>query len=172
MLGVAFLRSIIREIELTRGKVAIVDDDMFDELNRHKWYAAWIDGHWYAMRIGPRPKRHKISMARTIMDAQPGELVDHRDNEATLDNRRSNLRICTASQNAANSKKRANCSSKYKGVYWHKPSGKWLVQIGIHGKRIHLGYFDNEDDAGRAYNRAAIEQWGEFARTSMNKIDK
>ena len=104
-------------------------------------------------------------MHRLIMGAQPGQLIDHK-NRKGLDNQRGNLRFCTRSQNQANAKKRAG-SSRYKGVTWDKHWDKWRAMIGVRSKRFHLGYFDDEDDAGRAYNRAATEYFGEFARPNV-----
>jgi len=155
----------MKEIELTQGKVALVDDGIFEELSKYKWYARWDGWHWYAMRKGA--KQHTLSMARVVMGAKPGEMVDHRDNEATLDNRRSNLRICTGAQNQANRTKQDGCSSKYKGVCWNR--GKWQVRIWVHGRCISLGRFakSKEDDAGRAYNVAALLHFGEFARLNI-----
>ena len=164
----------MREIELTQGQMALVDDEDFEELNQHKWHATWDGRHFYAVRTvryGPRSegKHDTIIMARVIMGAQPGEQVDHRDNEATLNNQRANLRICTHAQNMANSKKIAGCSSKYKGVCWYGQYGKWQAYIMVNYKMIHLGYFakDKEDDAGRAYNVAALLHFGKFARLNI-----
>jgi len=159
----------MREIELTQGKVALVDDADYERINRHQWYTFRTGRHWYAARQSPTVggNRHTIYMAREIMVAQSDEWVDHKNNEATLDNRHSNLRICTNSQNQANSKKRAGCSSKHKGVSWNKGTNKWMAYIKVHSKRIYLGLFDDEDDAGRAYSVAAFKHFGEFARTNM-----
>ena len=160
----------MKEILLTRGKKALVDDADFERLNKHKWQAVWDGGHWYAMHtVRDNGKTHTIYMAREIMGAQPGEIVDHRENEATLNNQRDNLRICTHSQNQMNRKKRAGCSSRYKGVYWREDVGKWRVYIWAHGKQIALGHFDKEkeDDAGRVYNMAAILHFGEFAHLNV-----
>jgi len=159
----------MKEIELTQDKVARVDDADFEELNKHKWRAMWDGNTWYARRHSPRDingKRHIIYMHRQIMGAQSGQEVDHRDRDG-LNNRRrgpdGNLRLCTRGQNNANAKKRAGCSSQYKGVTWYKQADKWMAYIKTYGKQIHLGYFDDEIEAALAYNEAAIEHFGEFA---------
>ena len=98
-----------------------------------------------------------------------GKGIDHRDMNG-LNNQRSNLRFCTLSQNAMNRRKRENTSSIYKGVYFNNQRGKkWKAQIRINGKQIHLGLFDFEVDAARAYNMKAIELFCEFA--NLNIID-
>ena len=80
------------------------------------------------------------------------------------------VRIATASQNGANCRKwNKETSSKYKGVYWNTGCNKWLAKIGVNRRRIHLGVFENEKDAAKAYNKAAIEYFGEFAK--LNVID-
>ena len=160
----------MREIALTRGQVTLVDDDMYEELNCHKWHAAWDHKHWYAARWAPtiNGKRHKLYMHRVITDAQPGQDVDHEDRDG-LNNRRDNLRLCTSSQNNANSRKRVGCSSRYKGVTWHKQTSKWQAQIKAQRTQIYLGLFDDEWEAALSYNEAATEHFGEFAR--LNRIE-
>jgi len=156
----------MKEIELSQGQVTLVDDDMFEELNEHTWYAMWEGRHWYAVRKSPSidGKQHTIYMHRVVTNAQPGQQVDHA-NRNGLHNWRANLRLCTGTQNRANSKKRAGCSSKYKGVCWDKHAGKWMAQIRVSGEQIYLGYFVNEIEAAFAYNKAATKHFGEFARS-------
>jgi len=91
------------------------------------------------------------------------ERVDHINGNG-LDNRRCNLRLCEHKQNMANQGSRKNTSSKYKGVTFYKRDQKWQAKISPNGKTIHLGYFDSEIEAAKAYNRKAVEVFGEFAR--------
>ena len=155
----------MREIELTQGKVTLVDDADYEWLSSWKWCANTNGSrsHWYARRnCYDGPHRTTVRIHRVIMDAQPGEQVDH-INRNGLDNRRENLRICSHSENQHNAAKRRGCSSRYKGIYWHKGHGKWVAQVGLTGSRHHLGYFVNEIDAAHAYDDAARELHGEFA---------
>jgi len=91
----------------------------------------------------------------------PPNHIDH-INGVRDDNRIVNLRPATSSQNRRNSK--CSSGSGRKGVYWYKPTGKWAASICIGGKNKYLGYFENIDDAADAYRRAAVENYGEFAR--------
>ena len=91
--------------------------------------------------------------------------VDHWNGDG-LDNRRRNLRAATPSQNQHNRRKRLGCSSRFKGVHWHKRHGKWAAKIRIDGRQLHLGYFPVERDAAAAYNLAANQEFGEFALTN------
>jgi hypothetical protein len=115
-------------------------------------------------------------MHRVIMNAPADRFVDHKHGEG-LDNRKENLRIVTCAQNQYNRRKMTTrqTSSKYKGVYFRKNYKKYCAQIRYKGKRMHLGYFDNETDAAKAYDEAAKKLFGEFARLnfpneSQNKI--
>ncbi len=101
-------------------------------------------------------------MHRQIMNAPPGMDVDHQDHN-TLNNQRANLRVCTRTQNNANSRKRNGCTSRFKGVYWYRERKRWLVQITTAGRTNTLGYFEDEVEAACAYNAAALEQFKEFA---------
>lgn len=153
----------MKEIPLTRGRVALVDDLDFGELNEHKWYAMrHLSGTFYAKRSVPQVdgKRGSVLMHRQILGAQPGEDVDHRNSDG-LDNQRANIRRCTRTQNNANARKRPGTSSRFKGVC--KRGCKWEARINIAGKRWGLGRFDDEFDAALAYNVAALDEWHEFA---------
>jgi len=159
----------MRKIKLTQGKVALVDDADFEWLNKFNWCAMNNHGRgWYAVRSArdANGKRYGIYMHRQIAGARPGQRADHKDGNG-LHNWQANLRICTRSQNHANSQKQAGCSSQYKGVHWNKWHGKWQVQIMVRGKALWLGYFDDELMAARAYNKTAQEHFGEFARLNV-----
>jgi hypothetical protein len=152
-----------KTIELTQGKFAIVDDEDFEWLNQWKWCAHFEKTHWYAIR-SIRPKNSKpeqVRMHRIIINTPKDLLVDH-INHNSLDNRKENLRVCTIAQNQYNQTARL-ASSKYKGVSWQKVARKWKVEIIKNRKCFHVGLFENEIDAAKAYNVKAKELFGEFA---------
>jgi hypothetical protein len=158
-----------REIQLTRGKVAVVDDEDYALVCGVPWVAAEKRGKFYAQRsVGPRGARKTVAMARLIMNAGPGLVVDHRDGN-TLDNRRANLRLATNAQNVANQRRARPAASGFKGVrhrhHW-KLKKPWCAEIDANGKHIHLGYFATAEEAAAAYDRAAVEHFGEFASTN------
>lgn len=159
----------MRQIELTQGKVGLVDDNDYAGLNQVRWCAHKNQGSWYAVRSSPRGSiagKHTILMHRVILDAKPSQDIDHIDGNG-LNNQRGNLRFCTDSENQCNSKKRRGCSSQYKGVAWNRGNGKWMAYIRVLGKRIHLGYFEEEEDAAKVYDAAAVEHFRQFARPNM-----
>lgn len=138
-------------IELTQGQVAKVDDEDYEEINNHIWYAWWSEDtkSFYAVRNeGKRGSRTSIKMAREIMNAPPNLLVDHINGD-TLDNRKENLRIVTRRQNAQNIHKRK--SSKYPGVHWDAVNAKWCAKLKVGDKHIWLGRHSIESDAYNAY---------------------
>jgi len=92
--------------------------------------------------------------------------VDHIDGN-TINNMLSNLRWATLHENQGNRSKQENTSSKYKGVYFCKKIKKWKAEIRINGKKKYLGFFKNEEDAGRAYDEKAREHFGEFAKLNF-----
>lgn len=155
----------MREIELTKGKKAIVDDEDYELLKNHTWCATESTkaGHYYARAyINLRP----VYMHRLIMQVSDRDIfVDHR-NRNTLDNRRENLRICTRGQNRSNSKSTEFTRSNFRGV--EKLSKSFSAHISVDGKRIHLGSFETDIEAAIAYNKAALQYKGEFA--TLNEI--
>lgn len=106
-------------------------------------------------------------MHRLILDCSPSTLVDHRDGNG-LNNVRSNLRLATSRQNAMNRSKWKNSDSRFKGV--HRDGKRWRAIITLNGKRIHLGCFSSDEEAASAYNKAAMANYGEFAK--LNVIEK
>ncbi len=107
-------------------------------------------------------------MHRQIMNAPAGLVVDHIDGNG-LNNRKSNLRVCTQGQNSLNSRPRRNCSSRYKGVSFYKRDKIWQAQIFYNFRTINIGRFDDEVEAALAYDRKAEELFGEFAYLNFRK---
>ena len=116
-------------------------------------------------------KKFKVAaLHRLIMCAADGEIVDH-INHNTLDNRKSNLRICTNTENMRNSRvyKTSGKTSQYKGVHWRNDCNKYRAAIRVEKKLINLGNFEKEETAALEYNKAAIKYFGEFA--NINKLN-
>lgn len=156
------------ELPLTKGYIAFIDP-VDSDLAEFKWTAN-VDsknGVVYVHRHKPKTrsnmKLHRVIMARILgRDLLPGERVDHWDHNG-LNNRRSNLRLATPSQNAINSRLAQNNTSGFKGVSWYKKTQKWKAQISFRGKRLGLGYFVSPQEAYAAYCEAAIRLYGNFA---------
>lgn len=155
--------SAMKEITLTQNKIALVDDEDYALVSQFKWHACYDkskDG-WYARSSRGKGPPGLVNMHRLIM--QPGQLeVDHVNGDS-LDNRRSNLRLCTRRQNSMNQKNHKNSTSKYKGVSWYTRENCWRAAITVYGNYKLLGYFDNEKEAAQAYRVAAQKYFGEYA---------
>lgn len=143
----------MREIVLSQGFVAFVDDDMYEELNQHKWHANKNRNTYYARRhvIGDPDK--KIKMHHEVMGKPPkGYQTDHKNGNG-LWNLKSNLRFVTNRQNNQN-RTHQNSSSRYPGVGWAKREKRWRARITIDGEEKGLGYFKTEIEAFSAYKKA------------------
>lgn len=159
-----------REIPLTRGLAALVDDADFDALAQFNWQAMRNGATFYASRGDYRDgKTHRVSMHRTIMGEPKGMVIDH-INHNGLDNRRSNLRVCLHKENLRNHTPHAGVTSPFLGVNWEPRYNKWRAQIRVNGKKTHIGHFDNEDDAARAYDAAARIHHSEFANLNFKAV--
>lgn len=154
------------EIPLTQGKAALVSPEDYDRVNQFKWFAHYLKvaNAFYAQRNISINRTQKTSgMHREILAAPKGMVVDHRDGNG-LNNTRANLRLCTRNQNRQNSVKKTKASSRYKGVVYSKQSKKWTASLRFKGKLLFLGYHTDERRAAEAYNEAAINYFGEFAK--------
>ena len=138
----------MKEIPLTQGKVALVDDEDFEAVSAFKWGASRHGSTFYAQRNIPRPgggwtseRLHRYVLTRVLGCAIPnGKHCDHKNGDG-LDNRRENLRVVEAAENGRN-RRGPNCnnrSSRFTGVTLEKRSGKWVAQIQVNRKHIHIG---------------------------------
>ena len=143
----------MKEIKLTQGKIALVDDEDFEKISSRKWTLMKSKKTSYGYRKSPRvkgQKRKTILMHHEILGCPPsGLMYDHKDGNG-LNNQRENLRFVTNRQNSQNHRNVSE-TSKYPGVSWHKYAGKWRTSIRIGGKRKEIGHFKNELEAFRAY---------------------
>lgn len=147
----------------TVNAFVLVDDEDYNELNKNNWTLS--SGHAIRnVRSGGR--NYTVHMARQIMNYPKGLEVDHKNNDP-LDNQKENLRICTHQQNIENSLPTRGRDSKCKGVCLHKRCSKWQAQIYFNGKSIYLGLFNVKEDAARAYDKKALELFGDYARTNF-----
>lgn len=153
----------MKTIALTKGRYALVDDADFEWLNQWKW--SFVNRNaGYAQRNAQREAggREWIKMHRLITECPKGMVVDH-INGNPLDNRRSNLRVCTQQQNCLNTKVSKNSRSGYKDIFWMKDKNRWLVQIMYKGEKTDGGYFIELSEAIEVRDRLIQELHGEFA---------
>jgi len=159
-----------REIPLTQGYTALVDSSDFDVLMKWKWYAWYSPSgkSWYAVRsVKTEHGGRSLRMHREILGLASGDRrqVDHRNHD-TLDNRRSNIRVCTPSQNTQNRRTQSNSKSGHKGVSFRPSKRKWRATIFVDGKHLHLGYRETKEECIQLYQEAARKFFGEFAWVS------
>jgi len=157
----------MKKIILSNGRVTLVDDEDYDHLSQFRWYQHHSG---YAVRsIYPngRCKAKQVSMHSLLIDRPEGMVIDHIDGN-TLNNQKTNLRVCTKRQNTFNSSMQCNNTSGFKGVALiHMKTPKWLASIKYEGKTYRIGCFTDKLDAARAYNKAAKEYFGDFARLNV-----
>ncbi len=158
----------IKLIPLTRGYNAIIDAEDFQRVDEWHWFAipSKKTKNIYAGRMSryPNGTNRLILLHRFIKPCEKD--IDHFDGN-TLNNTKLNLRPCDDTQNGGNQKLAKNNKSGYKGVSWFKPMKKWICKIYFKNSQIHIGLFNDKVDAARAYDRAALRYFGEFARLNL-----
>lgn len=142
-------------VPLTQGQYALVDEEDYERVMQHNWCTVKGDSTYYAENI-VLGRMHRFIMGVTDKDI----FLDHKNN-CGLDNRKTNLRKATKQQNSFNVKKRKGLN-RYKGVT-AIPRGKFKARITLCYHNYHIGYFDTEEEAARAYDMKAKELFGEFA---------
>jgi hypothetical protein len=159
----------VKELPLTKGYVALVDDEDFERINAFKWQAHLTPRRDGTVRVyGFRTHAKKgIYLHRFILNAPKGVDVDHKNGDG-LDCRRSNMRLATRSQNLANLPWNAANTSGFKGVSFHKQSGRIQVVIGYRNRRYHIGLYDDPAFAAAVYDAAARHLFGSFANTNFD----
>jgi hypothetical protein len=165
----------MKEVQLTQGYVALVDDEDFERVSKFSWYAQVQRFKDKRVRNVYAQKKEKLlSGARTtksmhafiVNNPDLTAEVDHEDHNG-LNNQKHNLRKATKADNQHNTRKRINNTSGYKGAYWNKKDKVWRAMIGINSKLTHLGSYATSEQAARAYDEAALRLFGEFANTNF-----
>lgn len=151
-------------IEMTNapGLLAQLDDADHGYFSQWTWY---VDSKGYAKRdIQVAGRKYPRKLHRLVADAPDGVIVDHINGDK-LDNRRENLRLVTPRQNCLN--RSANKGRKYKGVYKNHKAATYTARINADGKSRYLGSFRDPIDAAKAYDEAAKEYFGDYARLNF-----
>ena len=158
-------------INTGNGHKAIVDLEDLPRLSQSRWFTDKNRNTYYAYRnVWTNGVCKKIYMHREVIgDIPDGKEVDHINGNG-LDNRKCNLRFCSHKENCQASRKRAKAASKYKGLSWDRHGNNWRARImNLTGQRLELGRFESELDAANAYDKAALELFGEFAQLNFPK---
>lgn len=154
------------------NKICLVDDENYEWLNQWKWTAAKKRYTFYAVRkvVLSDGKSKLIFMHRLILGLENGDKIktDHKNHNG-LDNQIDNIRKCTNQQNLYNMNSNKNSRSIYKGIYWHKQNHNWCAHIKVDGKSKHIGCYDSEEEAAKAYDDAARKYYGDFANFNFTE---
>jgi hypothetical protein len=153
----------LMELEIKNEKV-LVDSRDWERLEQYSWYTS-NDGHHLYLKANVEGST--INFHDQVVNPPKNMMVDHIDGN-TLNNLRNNLRVCNASQNQANqSVQKIKKTSQFKGVHYSESKQKWISQIGFEKKRKHIGNFNTEIEAAKAYDEVAIDLFGQFAKTNI-----
>lgn len=158
----------MKQIPLTQGQFTLVDDEDFDWLIVWNRFAVW-EPRMCGFRAVRNHNHRPLYIHRAITNAPKGFTVDHR-NLNTLDNRKSNLRVCLHRQNLCNRERSINNTSGYKGVFYNREKRKWEATITVNYHCYHLGRFSDPVEAALQYDKAALKFQGEFARLNFPNL--
>lgn len=163
-----------REVPLTNGMIALIDECDWERVSKYRWYAYQRDNTWYAYRgFWTNGKRRRVTLHRFILNLTDSKVpfIDHK-NRNGLDCRRENLRPATHSQNLTNSRKPLRNTSGYKGVIRNKQiRAPWEARIRKDRKHYYLGAYETALEAALAYDRAAKRLHGEFAALNFPEVE-
>lgn len=152
----------MREILLSKGRKAIIDDQDYEKVSEYNWYVQENKTGIIYAKANDRKNGTTLFMHRLILNIPKGTIIDHVDGDG-CNNTRTNLRVCTKQQNAFHSKKMRGCYSKFKGVSIDSNGKCWRSFIKVDGKYKHLGNFKTELEAAQEYNKAAKKYHGDYA---------
>ena len=158
------------EIEI-KGKVVLIDDEDWNKVKGYRWTIDKQKNLYYVTAtLYINGNKETVRMHRVITGCNKGDglIVDH-INHNTLDNRKTNLRVCDIAENTRNQQKHKNSLNPYKGIKYSKRDKKWIARIQYNKKRIYVGCNKDPIEAAKAYDRKAIELHGEFAYTNFPK---
>jgi hypothetical protein len=146
---------------LADGTEATIDAEDAELVGQYNWC---LDGKGYVRTFLPlgNGKRRTLGLHRLVMGDPEGKLVDHREGDPR-ENRKDFLRPATRAENGYNQGVPSHNTSGHKGVTWYKRDKKWVAHVSHEGKKIHLGYFTDLEEAAQAYREAALKYHGEFA---------
>jgi hypothetical protein len=155
-----------KEIPLPNGLVALVDDEDHAYLSQFNWHVQKNGKYQYVVRMVSDNGRPRLIIMSRVITQAPADLVVHYRNRNTLDLRRENLVVVPA-RSVFKYRPPTSGSSQYRGVYWSKDKDRWRGMIRMNGRKIHLGYFQDEAAAARAYDQAAHQYFGEEAELNF-----